>query len=215
MEFFNLGFGYHFVIRGADEFLLRDDFVHVAGKRNHHFRLRFYTLFNEFGGRFKNRAGLHFGNFGIGYTQADTAVPHHRVDFVQPGGAFFKYSHCNAQCFGQFRLLFGQSRHKFVERRVHQADGYTIARHSLHSSLDFLFHIREKFFYRGFAFGLVAGENHFAQNKERFFGVFTVEHMFNAEKADALRTEFAGIYGIFFRICVGAHFQGAHFVAQG
>ena len=142
-------------------------------------------------------------------------MPHHRVYFVQAGGAVLKYVHRNAQRFGEFRLFFGMGGHKFVQRRVHQAHRHAVAGHGLHRGFDFLLHIREEFFHRGFAFGFVAGKNHFAQDEKRLVGIFAVEHMFNAEQPDAFGPEFAGFDGVVFRIGVGAYFKGAHFVAQG
>ena len=141
-------------------------------------------------------------------------MPHHRVYFVQSGRAFFEYFHRNTQRFGQFGLFFGQGRHEFVQRRIHQAHGYAKTGHGFHRGFDFLFHIREQFFHRGFAFFFAAGKNHFAQNEQGLVGIFTVEHMFNAEQADAFGAEFAGFNGVVFRIGVGANFHRAYFVAQ-
>ena len=94
-------------------------FLGSRDQRDHHFGHRRFTASRrDVAGCFKDRPDLHFVDFGERDPKAATAMPQHRVEFVQFGGAALQRIDANPDGFGQLGKFGIGVRQKFVERWI-------------------------------------------------------------------------------------------------
>ncbi|GAK50040.1 hypothetical protein U14_01265 [Candidatus Moduliflexus flocculans] len=200
-------------VHRLNQFILVFQFGVGACDRNHDFRIRFFAVFDQFGSGFENRPHLHFRHFRIRYAKTHAAMPHHGVAFVQALSAFIEFFGVNTKAFREFVAFSLLLRHEFVQRRVNRADCDREAVHRLQCAFDVVLHVWEEFVKGGAAFCDGFGGDHFAEDEQRIFRAFAIEHVFDAEQANPFCAEFDGFGGIIRRVGVGADFQAAELIA--
>ena len=82
---------------------------------------------------FDNRADLHLENLRVRHRQTTTAMPKHRIRFVQLRHAAFHLFERHAHFAREFALLLLIVRHKLVQRRIEQTHRH---RQAIHRSED-------------------------------------------------------------------------------
>ena len=214
VEIHNIVFGFDFFCDFGDDGFLMFQFVGIANNRDHHFSRAVETFFAEFNNRFQDGACLHGGDFRIGDTETDTAVPHHRVAFLQIFCAFLEFFQSDADGIGKILLLFFCVGDEFMQRRVEEADRDRFASHCFQCSFDILFHEGEQIVDSSDTFFNCGGKDHLTQSKEGLFSTGTVEHVFCTEKTDTFSAEFCSLNCVSRSIRIGAYAERTVFIQQ-
>ena len=194
--------------------LLVTEFLHVDGEGHHDFEVRVVTFLHQFCGGLEEGAELCFGDFGINDAEAHATETHHRVHLVQGVDSLLDLLEGKTVLTSGFTLLVLGLRHKFVERRVHEAEGERLAVHHLQGSLGGLLDVRLQLVESSHALSLVVGEDHLAEFLQRFLAVLAIEHVLDTEQSDTFSAEVDSVLGIFRSVSVGADTHLAVFVHE-
>ncbi len=103
-------------------------------------------------------------------------------------------------------------RNKFVQRRIEQADGNRMSCHDRQGFHDVFFDVAVQFVQRGFTFFMAVADDHFTQQEQRLFAVFSIKHVFRTEKSDAGGAETHCLQGICRGFHIGANVHLFHLV---
>ena len=170
-----------------------------------------------FEGGFDDGAHLHFEDFGIGNRKTAAAVAQHGVGFMELFDAPGHHIDADAEFLRQLLLLGAIVGHKFVKRRVDQANGDGKAVHGFEDADEITALKRQEPVERSHAGFLVVRENHLLNGTLALVALLRElkigeEHVFGAAKPNPLGTEFARLAGVLGRIGIGAHAEMARFV---
>src|SRR4030042_2666524 len=163
--------------------------------------MRLFIFIDQFHGCLEHCPHLHLCYLRICYAKTDTPVTHHRIGLMQdltPSfNIFFLYPKRFCKFFHFFLVLW----YKFMERRIEKPESNRQSVHSLERCLHVFLDILEKFIKSFAAFGFVSTEDHFAEEEQRLFRSFSVEHMRCTEKSYAFSPEIACNFSV--GRCVG------------
>ena len=198
---FDLLLGHHFFGDAIDDFHLKIKLALESDKRNHDFWLHLDLLFGNVSGSFKDSAGLHLGDLGVGDAKTATAVTQHWVELMQRFDAMSDLLDSDSKFFSQILLLSFRVREELMKRWVKETNGRRQTFESFKDACEVFTLVWQKLAKSSTTVRFCGRENHLTHGIN---AVTFKEHVFCAGKADTLSTESDSVLSLLRIIGIGA-----------